>query len=88
MALLGRIVHALPVTTQGESVSARPTAPTPSSDGPSSGRPPRGRRPERPLVTALHELRDAVQTTRFALPLLSAERATTVAAGMVDQLND
>ena len=88
MALPGRIVHALPVTTQGESVSARSTGPPPSSDLPPSGRLPHARKRDRPLVTALHELRDAVQAVRFALPLPSAERATTVAGGMVDQLND
>ena len=92
MALDSDIVHALPVTTQGESVSARSTAATPSADAPSSGRPPRARKPERSpvadLVSALTDLRDLGKTTRFALPLPSAERATTVAAAMVDQLDD
>ncbi|GAA0724726.1 dynamin family protein [Dactylosporangium roseum] len=92
MALPGRIVHALPVTTQGESVSARSTAPTHSSDGPSSGRPPCAQVPEPspvgPLVDALVELRETVKATRFALPLPSAERAAGVAKSMVDQLDD
>lgn len=92
MALDSDIVHALPVTTQGESVSARSTAASPSADGPSTGRPPRAREPERSpvadLVKALTDLRDLGKETRFALPLPSAEQATTVAAGMVDQLDD
>ncbi|WP_433054014.1 ABC transporter [Dactylosporangium sp. CS-033363] len=82
----------LPVTTQGESVSARSTGPTPSSDDPSSGRPPRPRDADDTqgdsLQERLVELRDTVRATRFALPLPSAERAGTVAAGMVAQLDD
>ncbi|MEV8514930.1 dynamin family protein [Dactylosporangium sp. NPDC051484] len=57
-------------------------------DGPSSGRTPRPRRTDQPLAAALSDLRDAVRATRFALPLPSAERAGTVAAAMVDQLDD
>ncbi|GGM10394.1 ABC transporter [Dactylosporangium sucinum] len=92
MALAGRIVHALSVTTQGESVSARSTAADPSADALSSGRPPRARAPETTpagaLAAALVELRDTVRAVRFALPLPSAERAGTVAKGMVGQLDD
>ncbi|UAB96626.1 dynamin family protein [Dactylosporangium vinaceum] len=80
----------LPVTTQGESVSARSTGPTPSSDSPSSGSPPRPREPgpAGSLPARLTELRDTVRATRFALPLPSAERAGAVAATMVAQLDD
>lgn len=82
----------LPVTTQGESVSARSTGPTPSSDAPSSGRPPRPRDADHTTADSLPErlveLRDTVRATRFALPLPSAERAGTVAKAMVAQLDD
>ncbi|MFI5913844.1 ABC transporter [Dactylosporangium sp. NPDC051541] len=78
------------MTTQGEPVSARSTGPTSSSDPPSSGRPPRPREERHPdsLPARLTELRDTVKATRFALPLPSAERAGTVAAAMVAQLDD
>ncbi|GAA3449304.1 dynamin family protein [Dactylosporangium matsuzakiense] len=90
MALTSRIMDDLPVTTQGESVSARSTGPTPSSDSPSSGSPPRPREPgpAGSLPARLTELRDTVRATRFALPLPSAERAGAVAATMVAQLDD
>ncbi|WP_432982460.1 dynamin family protein [Dactylosporangium sp. CA-233914] len=76
------------MTTQGESVSARSTGPIHSSEAKSSGQPPSPRRPEDSLAGALADLRDTVKATRFALPLPSAERAGTVAAGMVAQLDD
>jgi hypothetical protein len=70
----GVIVHALPVTTQGDPAAGPMTAAPPGPLG--------------DLVRALEALRAAIVSSRYALPLPSTKRAAALGQSVVAQLDD
>jgi hypothetical protein len=86
------------VTTQDESTAAPAAQPTPSprtaseasAEQPTTTSPATASSTDRldELVHSLRNLRETVRTTRFKLPLPSAEQAHTAADAMVAQLDD